>query len=279
MRELEVSAVSGLVSGLVGRINLIADPEVMKIMADVRKGNGSLSGRLAGIHLDNAAAAAEDEVPVCQDTGMTVVFLEVGQDVHLVGGALEEAVNAGVREGTRTHRLRHSTVSDPLRRVNTGDNAPAVIHTRLVPGDRVRVVVTAKGFGSENASALGMLPPSAGRRGVIEFVLGAIREKGADACPPLVVGVGIGGTMEKAALLAKEALTLPLGRPHPDPFYQELEREILDGLNRLPVGMQGLGDGPTAMAVHILTYPTHIAGLPVAVNPSCHVYRHEEGVL
>lgn len=279
MREIKVSAVSELVSGLIGRINLIADPAVMEIMSGVRRENDSLCGRLAGIHLDNAAAAEEDEVPVCQDTGMTVVFMEIGQDVHLVGGALEDAVNDGVKEGTRIHRLRHSTVSDPLRRVNTGDNSPAVIHTRLVPGDRVKVVVTAKGFGSENASALAMLPPSAGRQGVIEFVVGAIREKGADACPPLVVGVGIGGTMEKAALLAKEALTLPLGRPHPDPFYRELEEELLAGINRLPVGMQGLGEGPTAMAVHVLVYPTHIAGLPVAVNPSCHVYRHEEGVL
>jgi len=278
MKKISVRAVADAVAELCLRANLEADAGVLKKLKTLAACPDN--GETPELLLANAAAARGDRVPICQDTGMVVVFLDLGQDVALVGGDLEEAVQAGVRAAYRDGVLRASVVSDPLEgRVNTSDNTPAVIHTRIVPGSGLRLTVAPKGFGSENASALAMLTPARGREGVVEFVLRTIREKGAAACPPLVLGIGIGGTLEKAALLAKQALTLPLGRPHPKPFYRLLENEILAKVNALGIGMQGLGKGPTALAVHILEYPTHIAGLPVALNTCCHVYRHASAVI
>jgi len=279
MPELDVSRISAEVARLCQQVNLEADPAVLECLEREKRGKGERARAFAADLLANAVAAREDRVPICQDTGMVVVFLELGQDLHLTGGDLEEAVQAGVRKAYHEGYLRKSVVDDPLRRKNTGDNTPAVMHTRIVPGSKLRLTVAPKGFGSENASALAMLTPAQGREGVIKFVLATLREKGANACPPLVLGIGIGGTMEKAALLAKEALTLPLGRAHPDPKYRALEVEIVERANRLGIGMQGLGEGTAVLAAHILEFPTHIAGLPVAVNTCCHVYRHAEVVL
>lgn len=222
----------------------------------------------------NAAIAAEGRVPICQDTGMAVVFAEVGQDVHITGDTLENAVNAGVARGYAEGWLRKSVVADPIRRGNTGDNTPAVLHTRLVAGDRLRLTVAPKGFGSENMSRLAMLTPADGLEGVKRFVVEAVRLAGANPCPPVIVGVGLGGTFEQVALLAKSALAQWRDGPHPDAFYAALEQELLAEINALGIGPQGFGGRTTALAVRIATAPTHIAGLPVAVNMGCHVTRH-----
>lgn len=216
--------------------------------------------------------------PICQDTGMACVFLEIGQDVH-IDGSVEEAVNEGVRRGYDEGYLRKSVVGDPLRRVNTGDNTPAAIYYELVPGENVRITVAPKGFGSENMSRIKILRPSDGVEGVKEFVISAVEEAGPNPCPPTVVGVGIGGTFDKAALLAKKALLRPTDVRNPDPFYAALEEELLERINSLGIGPQGLGGRTTALAVQIETMPTHIAGLPVAVNLNCHVARHVTEVL
>ena len=228
--------------------------------------------------VENYEIAARDQMPVCQDTGMAVVFLKIGQDVHICGD-LEEAVNAGVRKGYGEGYLRKSMVRDPLDRVNTGDNTPAILHVELVPGDKIEITVAPKGFGSENMSAIGMLRPSDGVEGVKAFVLKTVEEAGPNPCPPIVVGVGIGGTFEKAAYLAKKALLRPVDSSHEKPFYAALEQELLEKINALGIGPQGFGGRTTALAVNIETYPTHIAGLPVAVNISCHVTRHKTEVL
>lgn len=222
----------------------------------------------------NAEIAAAERIPVCQDTGMAVVFAELGQDVHIVGDTLENAVNQGVARGYEEGWLRLSTVADPLRRVNTGDNTPAVLHLRLVPGDRLRLTVSPKGFGSENMSRLAMLVPADGVEGVKAFVLETVRLAGANPCPPMMLGVGIGGTFEQVTLLAKEALVELRETPHPDPFYAALEEELLEAVNRTGIGPQGFGGRTTALSVRIKAAPTHIAGLPVAVNVGCHVTRH-----
>ncbi|NLY90684.1 MAG: fumarate hydratase [Firmicutes bacterium] len=223
--------------------------------------------------LKNLEVAAKEELPICQDTGMAVVFLEVGQDLHLTGGDLTAAVNEGVRRGYEEGYLRKSVLS-PLSRINTGDNTPAVIHTRIVPGDRLKITVAPKGAGSENMSRVRMLEPADGIAGIKRFVLETVKAAGGCACPPLIVGVGIGGTMEKAALLAKEALLRPAGEPNPETAVAALEKELLVLVNKTGLGPQGLGGKVTALAVHIETYPTHIAALPVAVNLQCHVARH-----
>ncbi|MDI6632593.1 MAG: fumarate hydratase, partial [Thermoanaerobacteraceae bacterium] len=228
--------------------------------------------------LANAALARQEGIPVCQDTGVAVVFLEVGQDLRIVGD-LEAAVHEGVRCGYREGYLRTSVVRHPLNRVNTGDNTPAVIHTRVVPGDRLRITVAPKGAGSENMSALRMLKPADGVEGVKRFVLEVVENAGPNACPPLVVGVGIGGTMEKAALLAKEALLRPLGSHSDDPLAAALEAELLEAINRSGIGPLGLGGRVTALAVHVSVYPCHIASLPVAVNLNCHAARHRSAEL
>ncbi len=228
---------------------------------------------------ENMKIAGEDMIPICQDTGITVIFLEIGQDVHFEGGILEEAINEGVRLGYTEGYLRKSVVRDPIYRDNTKDNTPAVIHYSIVAGDKVRIIVAPKGFGSENMSRIFMLKPADGVEGVKKAVLTAVRDAGPNACPPMVVGVGIGGTFEKCALMAKQALVRPVDERSSIPYVRELERELLDRINASGIGPGGLGGSTTALAVNMNVYPTHIAGLPVAVNICCHVNRHAVKVL
>lgn len=228
---------------------------------------------------ENLKIAGEDMIPICQDTGMAVIFMEIGQDVHFGGGILEDAVNEGVRQGYTEGYLRKSVVGDPLIRENTKDNTPAVIHYEIVPGDRVRITVAPKGFGSENMSRVFMLKPADGIEGVKNAILTAVQDAGPNACPPMVVGVGVGGTFEKCALMAKKALTRPVDQHSEIPYVRELEEEMLRKINRTGIGPGGLGGTVTALAVNINTYPTHIAGLPVAVNICCHVNRHVTRVI
>ena len=223
---------------------------------------------------DNLKIAGKDMIPICQDTGMAVVFLEIGQDVHFEGGNLEDAVNEGIRRGYVDGYLRKSVVKDPILRENTKDNTPGIIHYKIVPGDQVKIKVAPKGFGSENMSRVFMLKPADGIEGVKEVVLTAVKDAGPNACPPMVVGVGIGGTFEKCALMAKEALTREVGSHSDIPYVKELEEELLERINKIGIGPGGLGGSTTALAVNVNTYPTHIAGLPVAVNICCHVNRH-----
>ncbi len=236
------------------------------------------AGEILDNIMENYQIADRESCPVCQDTGVACVFLKIGQDVH-VQGDLTEAVNEGVRQGYREGFLRKSVVRDPLRRENTGDNTPAMLYTELVPGDELEITVAPKGFGSENMSAIGMLRPSDGVEGVKRFILQTVKNAGPNPCPPIVVGVGLGGTFDKAACLAKKALLRPLDSNHPDPYYANLEGELLESINALGIGPQGFGGRTTALKVNIETYPTHIAGLPVAVNINCHVTRHQTEVL
>lgn len=238
-----------------------------------------LGREILGTLVENARVAREQTAPICQDTGMTVVFLRIGQDVHIAGGVLEDAINEGVRRGYEKGCLRKSVVGDPIERVNTKDNTPAVIHYEVVAGDEFHIVVAPKGFGSENMSGLRMLKPSQGLQGVKDFVVQTVSDAGANPCPPIIVGVGIGGTMEKSALLSKQALLIPLGERNPRPALAELELELLEQINNLGIGPAGFGGSTTALDVHVLTYATHIAGLPVAVNIGCHATRHAEGTL
>ncbi len=224
--------------------------------------------------LKNADIAAAEELPICQDTGMAVFFIKVGQDVHITGGLLSDAVNEGVRRGYESGYLRKSVVADPIRRGNTGDNTPAIIHTELVAGDSIEITIAPKGFGSENMSAIKMLKPSEGLSGVIDFVVDTVRNAGSNPCPPIVVGVGIGGSFEKAALMAKQALLRSVDSNNPDPYYAELESTLLKKINETGIGPQGYGGATTALGVNVETFPTHIAGMPCAVNISCHVTRH-----
>ena len=228
---------------------------------------------------ENISIAEEGVFPLCQDTGMACVFLEIGQEVHFTGGSLEEAVHEGIRKGYDRGFLRKSIVRDPLRRENTGDNTPAYINYDIVAGDKVKITVAPKGFGSENMSRIKMLPPSAGEEGVKNFVVEACSEAGANPCPPIVVGVGIGGTFDKVALMAKKALLLPVSEKNGDKYYADMEDELLKRINALGIGPQGFGGKTTALAVKIIAAPTHIAGLPVAVNINCHVSRHKEVIL
>ncbi len=230
--------------------------------------------KILGQLKENLDIAKEEMIPICQDTGMAVVFLKVGQDVHLTGGDITDAVNEGVRRGYTKGFLRKSVVSDPIERVNTKDNTPAVIHYEIVPGDKVEIVLAPKGFGSENMSRVFMLKPADGIEGVKNAILTAVKDAGPNACPPMVVGVGIGGTFEKCAVLAKQALTRPAGQHSTIPYVKDLEEEMLEKINSLGIGPAGLGGVTTAFAVNINTYATHIAGLPVAVNICCHVNRH-----
>ena len=238
-----------------------------------------LAKQLLGDIIENSDIAHNERVPICQDTGMVVIFLEIGQDVQLVGGNLSDAINEGVRQGYDQGFLRKSVVADPLNRENTKDNTPAVIHTEIVPGNEIHLTVAPKGFGSENMSKLKMLKPAEGKEGLVDFVLEAITTAGGNPCPPIIVGVGVGGTMEKAALLAKKAAIRSTEDRNPNPYYEQLERELLDKVNSLGIGPQGFGGKSTALAVNIEYYPTHIAGLPVAVNINCHVARHLSKVI
>ena len=228
---------------------------------------------------DNLDAARELDIPICQDTGMAVIFAEIGQDVHLVGGSFEEAVNSGVAAGYTEGYLRCSVVKDPLRRINTGNNTPAVLHTRIVDGDKVKITVAPKGFGSENMSCIKMFTPSATREDIIDFVVDAVKTAGSNPCPPMVLGIGIGGTFEQCALLAKTALCRNVSEKNKDEFYSIMEEEILEKINDLDIGPQGFGGKTTALSVAIEAKPTHIAGLPVAVNVGCHVTRHKTAVI
>ena len=232
-----------------------------------------------GLICQNACIAREQGMPICQDTGMAVVYAEVGQDAHIVGGLLEDAVNEGVKRGYIEGYLRKSVVMDPIRRGNTGDNTPAILHVKLVKGNQLKLTVSPKGFGSENMSRLCMLTPAQGLEGVKNFVVETARIAGANPCPPMMLGVGIGGTFERVAELAKEALVELRQGPHPDPYYDALEKELLETINALGIGPQGFGGKTTALSVRIKAFPTHIAGLPVAVNVGCHVTRHAECVL
>lgn len=225
--------------------------------------------------VENAVLAKENDVPICQDTGMAVIFVKLGQDVHIIGGDIYQAINAGVASGYTKGYLRKSVVNDPVfARINTKDNTPAVVHLQIVPGDKIDITLAPKGFGSENMGALKMCKPSEGVEGVIDFVVETVKKAGPNPCPPIVVGVGIGGTMEKATMLAKESLIRPLGKSNSDEKYAQLEKEILAKVNASGIGPQGLGGRTTALAVHIEYYPTHIAGMPVAVNINCHASRH-----
>jgi hydro-lyases, Fe-S type, tartrate/fumarate subfamily, alpha region len=227
----------------------------------------------------NADIAANESVPMCQDTGMACVFVEMGQEVHIVGGSLEEAINEGVRQGYEEGYLRKSVVKDPINRINTKDNTPAVINYNIVQGDNLKITIAPKGFGSENMSQIKMLKPSDGIEGVKKFILQVVKEAGPNPCPPIIIGVGIGGTFDKVASMAKKALIRPINVANSDPFYAELEKEMLMKINSLGIGPQGFGGKTTALAVNIETYPTHIAGLPVAVNVNCHATRHAAVVL
>lgn len=277
MREISYSEIVEAVAGLCKEANYYLGDDVLASLKRAMDAEVSETGKqvLEQI-IANAAIASKNEVPMCQDTGVAVVFLEVGQDVHITGGGLEEAVNEGVAQGYVEGYLRKSMVSDPFgKRVNTKNNTPAIIHTRIVPGDKLTITVAPKGGGSENMSAIRMLPPSAGRQGIMDFVVETVKNAGPNPCPPIIVGVGIGGNFEKAALLAKEALLRPLGSSHPDEEVAQLERELLERINRLGIGPQGFGGRVTAMAVHVNTFPCHIASLPVAVNINCHAARHK----
>lgn len=278
MREIDVSQVTQAVAELFLQANYVIPEDVMNKLQESREKEDSPLGQMVLDQiLENNKIGAEENMPVCQDTGMSVVFLTIGQEVHFTGGALEDAVNAGVRKAYTEGFLRKSIVAEPLfDRKNTGDNTPCVIHTRIVPGDKVHIVAIAKGFGSENMSQSKMLIPSAGVEGMKQFVLRAVEEAGPNPCPPLVVGVGVGGSFELAAIMAKRATSLPLTRSHKDPRYRQLEHELEEGINKLGIGPAGYGGETTVLKVHIINAPTHIAGLPVAVNICCHAARHAE---
>ncbi len=280
IREISVKTLAEAVCELCIQANHFLSLDMRNALARAAGQETSpLASRILGQLEENLQIAAEESIPICQDTGMAVVFLKIGQDVHFFDGDLTEAVNDGVRRGYTEGFLRKSVVGDPLLRQNTGDNTPAILHCSIVPGNQVEITVAPKGFGSENMSRIFMLKPADGTEGVKEAIVQTVAEAGPNACPPLVVGVGIGGTFEKAALLAKEALTRETGAPSELPHVCALEAELLERINALQIGPAGLGGNATALAVHINTYATHIAGLPLAVNLCCHVNRHASRVL
>ena len=280
MRELNCEILTETVAQLCRQANRYLPADLVQALGEARQREASDIGRAVLDELIvNAGLAADKDWPICQDTGMAVVFIEIGQDVHLFGDSLEHAVNRGVAIGYRDGYLRNSVVDDPLLRRNTGDNTPAVIHCSIVPGDRLDVTVAPKGFGSENMSAAIMLSPSEGIDGITRFVLETVEKAGPNPCPPVVIGLGLGGTLEKAALLAKQALLLPVGQHNERPHLAALEQDLLASVNKLGIGPAGLGGRTTALALHILSYPTHIAGLPVVLNMSCHATRHAHAVL
>lgn len=275
IRTIRVEEITKNIKEMCIEANHFLSPDMAEAMKCAEKNEEAPLGKQILEQLqENLKIAGEDMIPICQDTGMAVVFLEIGQDVHLEGGALEDAVNEGVRQGYVEGYLRKSVVGDPLIRENTKDNTPAVLHTRIVDGEQVKIKVAPKGFGSENMSRVFMLKPAEGIEGVKDAVLTAVKDAGPNACPPMVVGVGIGGTFEKCALMAKEALTREVGSHSEIEYVKELEEELLTKINSLGIGPGGLGGTTTALTVNINTYPTHIAGLPVAVNICCHVNRH-----
>ena len=280
MRELEVSKITEAVRDMCIKINHELSDDMKQALDGAEASEKSpLGKKILGQLQENLQIAESEMIPICQDTGMAVLFFEIGQDVHLTGGDFTDAVNEGVRQGYTEGYLRKSVVSDPLIRENTKDNTPAVIHTSIVPGEQVKITLAPKGFGSENMSRVFMLKPADGIEGVKNAILTAAADAGPNACPPMVLGVGVGGTFEKCALMAKQALTRPVGIHSEIPYVREMEEELLDKINGLGIGPGGLGGTTTALAVNINTYPTHIAGLPVAVNICCHVNRHISTVL
>ena len=280
MREVSVSEITKNIREMCIEANHFLSPDMKRVFDEaVSREESPLGKQILNQLEENLRIAGEDMIPICQDTGMAVVFLKAGQEVHFTGGSLTEAVNEGVRQGYTEGFLRKSVVQDPIERVNTGDNTPAILHYEIVEGDQVEITVAPKGFGSENMSRVFMLKPADGIEGVKEAILTAVRDAGPNACPPMVVGVGIGGTFEKCALMAKHALTRDLSEEAPVPYVRELEKEMLERINGLGIGPGGLGGRITAFAVNIETYPNHIAGLPVAVNICCHVNRHAHRVI
>ena len=280
MREIQVSQITETVKKLCIEANHFLSKDMEDALINAQQAEESELGKKIFAQLrENLDIAGKDMIPICQDTGMAVLFVKVGQEVHFVGGNLTDAINEGVREGYTEGFLRKSVVSDPLIRKNTGDNTPAIIHYEIVPGDKVEITCAPKGFGSENMSRVFMLKPADGEEGVKNAIVQAVMDAGPNACPPMVVGVGIGGTFEKCAILAKQALTRPLDQRSEIPWVRELEEEMLERINRTGIGPGGLGGSTTAMAVNVNTYPTHIAGLPVAINICCHVNRHAVRIL
>jgi fumarate hydratase subunit alpha len=279
MREVDVALITETVKELCISANTDLGEDVIEAIEQaIEKEESPLGIDILNELKENAQIAREEKVPICQDTGFAVVFVELGQDVHLVGGDLSEAIHEGVRQGYREGYLRKS-LCHPFTRANTGDNTPAIIHTEIVPGDKIKIVVAPKGGGSENMSRVTMLTPSEGVEGVKRYIVQRVKESGSNPCPPTIVGVGIGGTLEKAAFLAKKSLLRPLGSKNPDPELMKLEQEILSEINKLGIGPQGLGGRTTSLAVHILMMPCHIASLPLAVNIQCHAQRHKEAII
>jgi len=281
MRDIKAKEISQTVSRLFQEANLFLPEDVTAALKQARETEESPVGReVLDRILENKDISAGEHIPLCQDTGSAVVFLELGQEAHIVGGDLYEAVNEGVRQGYNEGYLRKSIVDQPYSsRVNTKDNTPAIIHTDIVPGDKLKITVLPKGGGAENMARLGMMPPARGRQGIIDFVVSAVDEAGSNPCPPVIVGVGIGGTAETTILLAKKALLRKIGEPNQNPEYAELEKEILERVNNLGIGPMGYGGRTTALAVNIEVLPCHIASMPVAVNLQCHSARHKEAVL
>ena len=276
MRTISVDDISVAVKKLCMEACTILGEDVLNALERAQAVEESPIGKeILGRIIENAAIAKNENIPLCQDTGMAVLFLEIGQDLHFDGGSLTEALQEGVRRGYEEGHLRKS-VLHPITRINTGDNTPAVIHTEIIPGDRLKIIMAPKGFGSENMSRVTMFPPSAGMEAVKDFVVQRVQESGGNPCPPIIVGLGLGGTFEKAALIAKKALLRPLGSKNPDPLLADLENDLLDRINRLGIGPMGLGGRTTALAVHVNAYPTHIASIPCAVNIQCHSSRHRE---
>ena len=279
-REIDVSIIESTVKQLFIEANMKLPNDVYSAICNYRNVETSNTGKsVLTTLIDNVNAAEEISVPICQDTGMAVVFVKIGQDVHFVGGDFSEAINNGVRKAYIDGLLRKSVVSDPLNRVNTNDNTPAIIHSEIVPGDKVEITAAPKGFGSENMSGIKMLVPAAGRQGVVDAVLDIVKNAGSNPCPPMVIGVGVGGDFEQCALLSKKALCRSLDSSNANPFYAELEEELLQKINELGIGPQGFGGITTALGVNVEYAPTHIAGLPVAVNIGCHVTRHKTAII
>lgn len=280
MRTIQTNKITELIKEMCIEANLFLTEDMKhRLDASCKEETSGLGRQILSKLQENLEIAGKEMIPICQDTGMTVIFMEIGQDVHFEGGDLNAAIQEGVRQGYTEGFLRKSVVSDPIERINTGDNTPAVIHYEIVPGDQVKITVAPKGFGSENMSRIFMLKPADGIEGVKNAILTAVKDAGPNACPPMVIGVGIGGTFEKAAILAKKALTRNTDEGSEIPWVQELKTELLDKINELNIGPAGLGGKTTAFAVNILTYATHIAGLPVAVNICCHVNRHSTRIV
>ena len=279
-RKVDVALITDAIKDMCIEANHFLTPDMDAGLKEAtEKEEAPLGKQVLSSLQDNLKIAGRDMIPICQDTGMACVFLEIGQDVHITGGDLSEAVDEGVRRGYTNGYLRKSVVKDPVRRGNTGDNTPAMLYTEIVPGENIKITVGPKGFGSENMSAIRMFKPSAGIEGIKDFIIETVETAGPNPCPPMVVGVGIGGTFDKAALLAKKALMRPIDTENEDPYYADLEKEMLEKINQLGIGPQGFGGRTTALGLNIETMPTHIAGMPCAINISCHVTRHKTEVI